>query len=233
MERRNRKESDMKPIKEINRFRLRIFGMAILMGICCASPVFAQRSKQSGASRFTGKINGHEYVDLGLPSGLKWAACNVGADSPEAHGSYFAWGETVPKESYTYETCRTVDRNIGDISGKPQYDAAAAVWGNPWRLPTKEEFAELKNACRWTWEKHNGHQGYRITGPNGNAIFLPAAGYVLDDYTASADTHGYYTTATIDPEALERAWGLGFISSGVFFGNWLRECGQPVRAVAR
>ena len=90
-----------------------------------------------------GQINGHDFVDLGLPSGLKWATCNVGASSPSEYGNYYAWGEVEPKESYTQENCLTWGQEIGDISGNPQYDAARANWGGTWRMPTKSEFEEL------------------------------------------------------------------------------------------
>uniref|UniRef100_UPI0025B2398C PEGA domain-containing protein n=2 Tax=uncultured Muribaculum sp. TaxID=1918613 RepID=UPI0025B2398C len=83
-------------------------------------------------------INGHEYVDLGLS--VKWAACNVGASSPEDYGNYYAWGETATKAEYTESNSKTYGKTMGDISGNPQYDAARANWGGTWRLPTKAEF---------------------------------------------------------------------------------------------
>ena len=89
-------------------------------------------------------INGHEYVDLGLPSGLKWATCNVGANTPEEYGNYYAWGEIVPKTDYSDENCATLGKQLSDISGNANYDAATANWGASWRMPTKEEImAEL------------------------------------------------------------------------------------------
>ena len=69
-------------------------------------------------------INGHEYVDLGLPSGLKWATCNVGANTPEEYGNYYAWGEIVPKTDYSDENCATLGKQLGDISGNASYDAS-------------------------------------------------------------------------------------------------------------
>ena len=140
-----------------------------------------------------GEIVGHGYVDLGLPSGLKWATCNVGADKPEDYGDYFAWGEIIPKSSYTEETyIHWNDVNgdgwwdvnageltiISDFSGNAQYDAATANWGGSWRMPTKEEMQELVDNCiRRVWVVHNGVEGFKVTGPNGNSIFLPAAGW--------------------------------------------------------
>ena len=92
----------------------------------------------------------HEYIDLGLPSGLKWATCNIGANAPEEVGDYFAWGEIKPKDKYTEENSLTYTKNIAtsknrlwNISGKPKYDAATANWGKEWRMPTKDEMLEL------------------------------------------------------------------------------------------
>ncbi len=116
-------------------------------------------------------------VDLGLPSGLKWACCNVGAESPEEYGDYFAWGEIEPKATYTEENSKTYGKNIGDISANPEYDAATANWGDSWRMPTNNEMQELVDNCRWTWTTENGVEGVKFTSKlNGNSIFLPAAG---------------------------------------------------------
>ena len=124
----------------------------------------------------TNTINGHEYVDLGLPSGLLWATCNVGANSPEAYGDYFAWGETETKSEYTEENSVTYGRQMNDISGNAQFDAATANWGDGWRMPTKAEMQELLEKCTFEWTAENGVYGQNVTGPNGNSIFLPASG---------------------------------------------------------
>lgn len=119
-------------------------------------------------------LNGHEYVDLGLPSGNLWATMNIGASSPEDYGDYFAWGETETKSNYsksTYKYSSKVDMLA------LQNDAAHMNWGGIWRMPTIAEFSELLNTCTWTWSSKGGHDGYFVTGTNGNSIFLPAAGY--------------------------------------------------------
>ena len=139
-------------------------------------------------------INGHEYVDLGLS--VKWATCNVGADSPEEYGDYFAFGETAPKNEYTEENCATWDIELPDISGNPEYDAARANWGGSWRLPTLEEIYELTDNCSWEWTEQNGHNGMRVTGPNGNSIFLPAGGYREGEARNNRETAGWYWTKT-------------------------------------
>ncbi|MEE0990284.1 MAG: InlB B-repeat-containing protein [Paludibacteraceae bacterium] len=118
------------------------------------------------------------YVDLGLPSGLLWASCNIGAENPEEFGDYFAWGEVEPKERYEY------DNYVGNATGKyniNQYmelvdDAARHNLGGNWRIPLPEEMDELVNECTWTWTTLNNVNGYEVKGPNGNTIFLPAAG---------------------------------------------------------
>ena len=136
-----------------------------------------------------GVVDGHFCVDLGLPSGLKWATCNVGATSPEAYGDYFAWGETTTKAEYTSVNCKTYDKTMNDISGNAQYDAARANWGGDWRMPTYDELNELRTKCTWTWTTQNGGNGYKVTGPSGASIFLPAAG--RRDW-ASLSNAGYY-----------------------------------------
>ena len=140
-------------------------------------------------------INGYEYVDLGLPSGLKWAAYNVGATKPEEYGGYYAWGETEEKESYYEENYLYYNygsyTNIGsDISGT-QYDVASVKWGGGWRMPTQEEQFELISNCSWEWTALNGVNGYKVTGPNGNSIFRPAAGYRFGTDVYDRGNYGY------------------------------------------
>lgn len=128
-------------------------------------------------SEASGLLEGYGYVDLGLPSGTKWATCNVGASTPEGYGEYFAWGEIAPKDTYTDAGRDFIkDNNLGDISGNPQMDAARANWGGTWRLPTPDECDELLSKCRWTYTTHQGHNGYIVTGPSGKSIFLPMPG---------------------------------------------------------
>ena len=132
----------------------------------------------------------HEYVDLGLS--VKWATCNVGASKPEEYGDYFAWGETSPKEKYTEENSKTYGKQMIDIAGNALYDAARANWGGSWRMPTKYEWQELFYKCKWEWVTVNGVNGYKVTGPNGNNIFLPATGFRFGLSLSSAGSRGYY-----------------------------------------
>lgn len=129
-------------------------------------------------------VSAGAVVDLGLS--VYWCSCNVGAESPEEYGDYFAWGETKPKNSYTqanysyYNANTTQYIDIGsDISGT-QYDAATANLGSDWRMPTKEEIKELVDKCTWEWTQINGINGYKVTGTNGNSIFIPAAGRMIN-----------------------------------------------------
>lgn len=131
----------------------------------------------------------HEYVDLGLS--VKWATCNVGASSPSDYGDYFAWGETTPKSEYTEENHR-ISSSIGDFSGNPKYDAATYNWGDRWRMPTKSELEELSSKCNWIWTDVESKVGYTVVGPNGNSIFLPAAGYYHATSLSGLGEYGFY-----------------------------------------
>ena len=152
---------------------------------------FTTLEDDSYEETISGEENGHAYVDLGLPSGLKWATCNVGATSPEDYGDYYAWGETETKSEYTDENCMTMNLDLDDISGDPQYDVARKNWGSTWRMPTEEEQQELVDNCTWTWMTHNGVDGCKVTGPNGNSIFLPAAGYRYGSSLKNDGRRGY------------------------------------------
>ena len=179
-------------------------------------------------------INGHEYVDLGLPSGLKWATCNVGASSPEEYGDYYAWGETVTKTEYCTNNCVTYGQIMGDISGNVHYDAATAHWGNAWRMPTKSEMEELVYNCTFTWTMQNYVKGCKITGPNGNHIFLPAAGTSEDGELCGVGISGFYWTSTpLEPSYYhEDAYRLRFYDDGTYLiDEYKRYPGRSIRPV--
>lgn len=170
--------------------------------------------------------NGYEWVDLGLPSGTLWATCNVGAESPEDYGDYFAWGEIETKSSYN-ESNYTYSNN----------DAANANWGGDWRMPTKTEQEELLNSYYTTsiWTTQNKVKGYKITSnKNGNTIFLPAAGRRSNTDLTHVGSYGYYWSSTLYPYgSLRFAYGLYFLSSGQGNGNegYSRYQGYSVRPV--
>ena len=177
----------------------------------------------------TPNSNNHEYVDLGLS--VKWATCNVGATSPEDYGHYFAWGETSPKDEYTEDNCSTYGKQMSDIAGNAQYDAATANWGGDWRMPTFAEQEELLDNCTWTWTTQNGVNGYNVEGPNGNSIFLPAAGYRSGSSLYSAGSSGFYWSSTPYESISHNAFYLYFSSSYHYVNNSGRYRGQSVRPV--
>lgn len=178
--------------------------------------------------------NGHEYVDLGLPSGLKWATCNVGANSPEEYGDYYAWGETETKTKYEYtvENTFTMWKEMDDISGYLEYDVARRKWGGSWRMPTKIEMKELIEECIWEWIEQNGVDGYKIIGPNGNGIFLPAGGdcYTLLKYDGNC--YGVYWSSTPLDNNDSYASCLCFDSGERYISRGCLRCnGHSVRPV--
>lgn len=162
------------------------------------------------STQTTGKINGHEYVDLGLS--VKWATCNVGASSPEEYGDYYAWGETEPKPTSTYiwstyTLCKGSYKTLtkyntyssrGKVDKKsvlePEDDVARVKLGGSWRMPTVDEWIELIRNCTWTWTRQGGENGYRVTSnKNGNSIFLPATGEMSED-----DSHSFVIVGGFD-----------------------------------
>ncbi len=180
-------------------------------------------------------------VDLGLPSGTKWANMNVGATFPEDYGDYFAWGETEPKDSYTWSTYKWCN---GTSSSMTKYcavdnktildqedDAAYVNWGRDWRMPTNEEQKELIDNCKWTWTALNGVNGYMVTSKiNGNSIFLPAAGYILSEKLRNAGTNGYCWSSSLRTSNSSYASSLSYSTTVGYSYNY-RYYGNSVRAV--
>ena len=190
-----------------------------------------------------------DYVDLGLPSGLLWATCNVGADSPEEYGDYFAWGETTPKDVYNWSNYQyghdwnQLTKYCNDaISGYngftdnlitllPEDDAATANWGPDWRMPTKAEWQELYNNTTVTWTTQNGVSGRLFTAANGNSLFLPAAGYRYNSSLDGAGSDGDYWSSSLYTVYPGSAWYFGFGSGGYGMYNDGRYYGLSVRPV--
>lgn len=149
----------------------------------------------------------HQFVDLGLPSGTLWATTNVGATNPEDYGDYFAWGETETKEDYSWSTHvhgtstynpTKYNRTDGLTQLELEDDAAYMNWNKEWCMPTPAQWQELINNCTWTWEQANDVNGRRVTGPNGNSIFLPAAGYRTGTNLGSLGSLGGYWSSSLD-----------------------------------
>ena len=180
---------------------------------------------------FKQEINGHEYVDLGLS--VKWATCNVGANSPEEYGNYYAWGETKTKTRYTKSNSKTYGKSINDIKGKSKYDAARANWGGNWRMPTGAELNELINNCTCTWTTQNGVKGYKVTSKtNGNSIFLPVAGYRFGSSHYYTGEYGNYWSSTPFESDTDSCYNLSFSSGGHSMGWFGRDYGLSVRPVS-
>ncbi len=184
-----------------------------------------------------------EAVDLGLPSGLKWASWNIGATKPAGYGCYYAWGETTTKATYKetnythYDSTKQEYLNIGDNISGTQYDIAHMMWGDGWRMPTAAEFQELLDYCSWTahssWDENGPATIFIIKGPNGNSIQLPEPGSYNGDselnYTARI---GYYWSSN---SANSSAYAYAFASHGYkpskIYDYYLRFRGCSIRAV--
>ena len=190
--------------------------------------------------------NHPHMIDLGLPSGTKWACCNIGASSPEDYGNYYAWGETKTKNHYSWKNYSyTNDTNnnnqieddemvlLGDNIAGTKYDVAYTYYGTKWRMPSKENFEELINLCTFTWTEQNGINGGLFTGLNGNEIFIPAAGYWDNDYEIPfASGPGVYWTSTQHPNIRRSAYGIMFGWNGYHDMTWwARWHGIPVRPI--
>ena len=200
-------------------------------------------------------IDEHEYVDLGLPSGTKWATCNVGASEPEEYGDYFAWGETKPKSIYdwsTYKWCKGSETTLTKYCTQSEYgyngftdnltelqpedDAATANWGSGWRMPSLDQMKELFNSSytTWEWTQLNGVNGRKVTSKsNGNSIFLPAAGCRYDSSLFGTGSNGYYWSRLLYTSSPNIAcYPSPYFSSGIidWFNNY-RSYGQSVRPV--
>lgn len=204
----------------------------------------------------SGNAGGHDYVDLGLPSGTLWATCNVGASTPEGFGNYYAWGETSSKFNCNWSTYRwskgeyyeltkyITDSWYGPVDNKTTLDlsddAAYVNWGSMWRMPTDAEQEELINACWFEFTRRNGVPGHKgVSKYNGNTIFFPDAGYRNYDHwqyrgeTGYTESEGYYWSRSLREDSPADAFILHFWGIYRSCGSDLRYLGLPVRAVVR
>ena len=209
---------------------------------------------QTTTIRITTTPPEYEYVDLGLPSGTKWATCNVGASSPEDYGDYFAWGETQPKETYTWENyqhsnggtswensnltkyCSYASYGYNGFTDnlttlQPEDDAATANWGNGWCMPTQAQWEELYDNTTVTWTQQNGVNGRLFTASNGNSLFLPVAGYRDDSSLYYTGSNGYYWSSSLFTLISSGAWDFYFSSGSYDMKLHYRSRGFPVRPV--
>ena len=195
----------------------------------------------------------YDYVDLGLPSGTLWATCNIGATSPEDYGDYFAWGETAGyndgKTDFnwsTYKWCEGSSSTMTKYCNNSSYgyngftdnkteldledDAAYVNWGPAWRMPSDEQFRELKKYTTTEWTTQNGVYGRLITSrSNGNSIFLPAAGSRDNSSLSYAGSDGDCWSRTLNDPLIARR--LGFGSGYIYTGSNNRYYGFSVRPV--
>ena len=186
--------------------------------------------------------SGTQFIDLGLPSGTLWADRNIGADAPEDYGDHFRWGETTPftENSDDYEY-----RDLGENIAGTEYDVATSMLSKGYQMPTDEQLKELKHYCTWEQSTINGIYGMKVTGPSGNSIFLPAAGFRYSNSSslaavglrgslAAVGSGGYYWIATHDNLTCGKKRGnyLMFNSFFCMMALYDRGCGSSVRPVA-
>ena len=204
-------------------------------------------------------FNASAYVDLGLPSGTLWAACNIGADTPLDYGGFFAWGETEPSSYYGcdhYRYCNGCEYNdnlnlitltkycnhadfgfegfVDNLAMLlPEDDAATANWGDRWHMPSKEDWEELLDNTTGTMTTLHEVNGLLLTASNGATLFLPAAGFSTEDLVWYPGFYGSYWTSVLDKEGPDCARGFVFTSEGGLMGTSYRFCGRSVRAVCK
>lgn len=231
--------------------------LALLMGVSAWADdvwnynVYDDCSKNGYEGGITPAPADVQAVDLGLPSGIKWASCNIGAEKPEDYGNYYAWGEVLPKEDYSWATYKYAngaynkltkycnDASYGDngftdnkTTLEPEDDAARVNWGGSWRMPTAAEWDELRDNCTWTWTTQNGINGYQVTSKtNSNSIFLPAAGYRSVTGLNDVGRYGLYWSSSLREYDPDYAWYLYFDSGDVGRGSGYRSYGRSVRPV--
>ena len=198
----------------------------------------------------SGFYDGHEYVDLGLPSGTLWATCNVGASSPEDYGDYFAWGETHPKDCYdwsTYKYCNGDSDRLTKYCNNPSYgnnnftdnlttlmsedDAATVNWDKGCHIPTANQWKELTDHTSSIWTTQNGVNGRLFTAKNGKSLFLPAAGCCYENEIGNANINGYYWSSSLYTDHPDNAWIVNFYSDRCDVNVQNRFYGPSVRPV--
>ena len=239
----------------MSKFKKVLAAIMLTAAVMCTAGFVSYNGNQSqnGENMNSEGTKGHDYVDLGLPSGTLWATCNVGADTPEGYGDYFAWGETTSKTNFTWLTCKYA--NNGDRRKLTKYcndasfgnngftdkltvlqasdDAATANWGKGWRTPTKDEWQELKDNTTSTWTTKNGVQGRLFTASNGRTLFLPAVGYHSGDKLYAVGNNGTYWSSSLETgtSGPHLAWYFFCNSGNCNVNNSFRAYGRCVRPV--
>lgn len=212
-----------------------------------------EKSFITEASGGVGIFNGHEYIDLGLPSGTLWATCNVGADKPEDYGYYYAWGETQSKTSYTWSNYQyangtnPIDPQLTKYCSNSDYgyngytddlitllsedDAATTNWGSGWCMPTIDQFRELRDNTEHIWIIQNGVYGRLFTATNGNSLFLPAAGLWSSGGLGSIGDYGSCWSKSLYSDQPYGAWFFYYNSDDYSAAYSSRYVGRSVRPV--
>lgn len=221
---------------------------------CDIVPVELISEHKESVVEVVSSVMGHDCVDLGLPSGIKWATHNVGASSPEEYGSYYAWGETNDKNEYSWDTYKwcngsndsmtkyCTNSDYGTVDNNtvldPEDDVAHVKWGGSWRMPTAAELDELYCHCTWEWTRLNGVNGCEVTGPNGNSIFLPADGYRDGEYLLDWGDNGrycghYWSSSLVENYSSNNAFYLYFDNLSFDWYSNSRCYGKNVRPVSK
>ena len=226
--------------------------VALVAGLALAS---CQKEDNNSSTASNGGNNGGGgstpagWVDLGLPSGLLWAKCNLGANAPEEYGNYYAWGETTTKDVYEWSTyaygndtnaltkyCDNAEYGLNGFTDnlttlQAMDDAATAALGSGARMPTKEEWQELINNTTVEWTTMNGVNGRKFTAANGNTLFLPAAGFRVGSELRLAGSFGNCWSSSLVTGSPDNAWDFFFVSIERSMRSLYRCCGFSVRAV--
>ena len=231
---------------------------AVSLGKATVTVYSATEPSKTSSCEITVIMPKPQVVDLGLPSGLKWASCNLGATKPEEYGDYFAWGETAAKSNYDWSSykfllsgdsstnvkfkkyCPSNKTDYWGGSGSPdnktvldlEDDAAHANLGGNWRMPTDAEWTELKNNCTWTWTnyyKGTGIVGQEVRASNGNSIFFPATGKGI----SIVGPYGRYWSSSLNMNYPYQAFIFYFNSDSYYRISHDRYYGYSVRPVSK
>ena len=249
-------ETENKRIKTDNKMKKTLL-FVLALAVICAMPSCKKDPNGGNTTNendsivdHSGTFNGHDYVDLGLPSGTLWATCNVGADTPEGCGDYFAWAETETKEVYNWETykyCNGAHDQLTRYCPYSEYgyqgvvhdrtvlydmdDAALSEWGTGWRMPTRNEMEELLFCTTSrSWKEQNGVEGLLFEASNGNSLFFPAAGFVNETELAGVGEQGCYWSSSLGSDP-DKGGTMYFVKQSLSFGQAYRCFGWTIRPV--
>lgn len=207
----------------------------------------------SSEESVSGQLEGHNYVDLGLPSGTLWATCNLGATQPEENGAYYAWGETTPKSEFEWTNYKYGNGEAESRIKMTKYcshekkgvvdniqlldstdDAASVSWNGKWRIPTKEEWEELLDGCTWEWVKNYKGSGLDMkkgtSKSNGKTILFPFSGYY--NGTAFFNNSSAFWSSTQKADNGLYAYFVRMLTHNQNMNNGHRKQGMTIRAVA-